>query len=253
MPRRFDRCFRWHFLLLITSILSGCMEDNPQGLSVVRPSGQLVAGEKVLLLREEGDFAFIQCSDGRKTFVARGLVKHRNTGEEMLDKSYTHSIVRDAPTFAKLPSLPPAALEPRTLDAIDREQGILNGLYLSEHSSKEVIAPRNVPKFLVDQETGERCWHAYECTHPNCPGPKTAGREHFIFAHTQHDSQEAIHCPACLKIRNLATETKEQWGLWGNYVRPYELPETLRRRGELDAERRRTIEAIRSGALPPTP
>jgi hypothetical protein len=128
---------------------------------------------------------------------------------------------------------------PRTIADIDAEMLTLDALFIGESTGKEVIAPGNSPLPVTDAETGERCWPAYECTHPDCPGQRTKGRAHFLFAQViEPDKQEAIHCPACKKQRNLATETKEEFGNWGTFVRPYELPETIQRRGELDRERR---------------
>jgi len=105
----------------------------------------------------------------------------------------------------------------------------------------------------MDKNTGERCWHAYECMNPNCPGARTSGRPHYVFILTELDSQEAIHCPACAKLRDPATELPQQWAQWGSFVRPYELPETFRRRAEPDAERRQAIESMRRGAMAPAP
>jgi len=209
---------------------------------------QLAQDEQVVLLSEDTEYAFVQNAEGKRCYVARGLLKHRNMAKRPADKSDTHSVVRATPAFLDRPPLPPEPLPSRSLGKIDQEQLTLNALFLSEKTHREVIAPRNVARFLVDEVTGERCWHAYECTHPNCPGPRTAGREYFVFIHTEHDSQEAIHCPACLTVRNLTAESVEQRNQWGAYVNPYELPETVRRRKELDLERRRTIDALQRGA-----
>ena len=133
---------------------------------------------------------------------------------------------------------------PRSIADIDTELATLDALFIGEKTGKEVIAPGNVLSFVIDEETGERCGPAYECTHPDCPGERTKGRAHFIFTQViEPNTQEAIHCPACKKQRNLTTETKEEAGNWGTYVRPYELPETIQRREELDRERRDRREA----------
>ena len=172
------------------------------------------------------------------------MLKHRDTSKRA-DGAFTHTVVRDTPVFVELPSQPPAPPEPRAPAAIDEEQRTLNSMYLTEKTGKRVIAPRNIARSLVDEETGERAWHAYECTNPNCPGEKSAGQPHHLFIHIIGDPETPIECPACAKTRNLATETREQAAKWGAYWRPYELPETVRRRGELDDERRRFVEALR--------
>ena len=128
---------------------------------------------------------------------------------------------------------------PRSIGDIDAEMAALDALFIGEKTGKEVIAPGNSSPPVTDEETGEQCWPAYECTHPDCPGERTKGRAHFIFTQViEPNTQEAIVCPACKQQRNLATKTQEESGNWGAYVRPYELPETIERREELDRERR---------------
>lgn len=245
----------WILTLLLVVVAPGCRQEStaqPQE-SAVEEVRKFVRDDKVTLSKEVGEYALVKSSDGQESYVPLGLLKHRNTGIRTSDKSYTHTVIRDTPAYSNPPSKLPDPLQPRGLVEIDLEQRTLNGLFLSEKTGKRVIAPRNVPQFLVDEETGERCWHAYECTHPNCPGEKPEGLIRYIFIHTEIDSQRAIHCPACEKVRNLKAETEAQWQQWGQYVQPYELPETLRRRAELSAERRQAIEAMRSGAMPPSP
>ena len=245
----------WLLTLLVVMVVPGCRRESTSlpTESAAKEIRQFARDDQVAVLKEVGDFALVKGSDGQESFVALGLLKHRNTGVRSADKSYTHTVVRDTPTYSQPPSQLPAPLPPRGLAEIDLEQRTLNGLFISEKTGKRVIAPRNVPQFLIDEETGERCWHVYECTHPNCPGKRPEGFIRYVFIHTEVDSQRAIHCPACEKIRNLRAETEAQWQQWGQYVQPYELPETLRRRAELSAERRQAIEAMRSGAMPPTP
>jgi len=59
----------------------------------------------------------------------------------MQDQSFTHTVIRDMPALAQPPAEPPPPLPPRTLAEIDREQLTLNGLFLSEKTLTEVIAP----------------------------------------------------------------------------------------------------------------
>lgn len=239
---------KWLTLLLVLVATPGCTEtaDSPQGTPAdVPPATTLAQGEKVTLLEEAGDFVKVENGDGEQWYVAASLLKQRNTATAAEGEYFTHTVVRDAPSYTDLPPGKPRTLEPRSIAEISAEQLTLNGLFLSESSSKEVIAPRNVSHFIVEEQTGERCWHAYECIHPDCPGERTGGRAYYIFIQPQINTQQAIHCPACEKIRAMATETKEQWRKWGRFVRPHEPPETVRRRAELDRERRQAREAKR--------
>lgn len=240
--------------LLLVMAAPGCRREStsPPPESAAEEIRKFARDDKVTVVKEVGDFVLVKSSDGQESYVALGLLKHRNTGIRAPEGSFTHTLIRDTPAYSR-PFKLPVQLEPRGLAEIDLEQRTLNGLFLSEKTGKRVIAPRNVAYFLVDEETGERCWHAYECTHPNCPGEKNPGMNHYIFIHTEVDSQRAIHCPACEKIRNVKAETEAQWQQWGQFVQPYELPETLRRRTQLTAERRQAIESMQRGAMPPAP
>jgi hypothetical protein len=228
-------------VLLIAVLLSGCGGTPSDGQ---RPR-LIVPGEKVTLQKELGDYALVERADGEQTYVALDLLKHRNTAVRDSDSSFTHTVIRETPAYAQPPSEPPTPPEPRSFEKIDQEQRSLNGLFLSEKTFKEVIAPRDVARSFVDEETGERCWHAYECTKPDCPGEKTSGRAYFLFIYTDKAEQEEICCTACLKTRDVAAETYEEGQRYRRLVRPYELPETIRRRAKLDAERRRLSESIR--------
>jgi hypothetical protein len=243
---------RWRITWLVVALLAlgtapGCHQaPASQVPAAVKPSTRRLAqGEKVTLLKEEADFALVKSSGGETAYVPLGLLKHRSTSMQLGDQSFTHTIVRATPAYSKLPATPPAPLEPRSLAEIGLEQGTLNGLYLTEKTGRQVIAPRNVARSFVDEATGERAWHAYECTNPDCPGPKLPGFKHHLFIHVITDSEGSINCPACERGRNLTAETPEQVRQWGQFVRPYELPETVRRRGELDTERRESIDALR--------
>ena len=243
-------------LPLLVLFMTGCTDStgDSAGANVAPPaSSNLVQGDQVKLLEESGEYAKVEDSDGRQWFVDASLLKHRNTAQAAGDASVTHVLVRPAPAYEELPGAPPPPHEPRAIAQIDAEQQALNALFISETSGKEVIAPRNVPYYVIDEETGERCWHAYECVHPECPGEKTDGRPHFLFTTRHLDTQGAIECPACGEIRNRAKETEAQARNWGRYVRPYELPETIRRRADLEQERRRFREKRRRGAAQAAP
>jgi len=236
--------FRNEWLLIVFA--AGCH----QGTALAPPStgdaphSKLQSGDKVTLIRETRDFALIQKADGSQAYVALGLLKHRNTAAPIQGAQFTHTIVRETPVYVEAP-ISPDTLAPREMAQIDLEQATLNGLYLSEKTGKQVIAPRNVARFLIDEETGEHCWHAYECTHPDCPGERRPGFEHYIFIHTDVEKLGIIECPVCAMRRQREKESGAERQRWGEFVRPYELPETLRRRGELDAERRKGIDAKR--------
>ncbi|MCE9545922.1 MAG: hypothetical protein K8T25_10445 [Planctomycetia bacterium] len=252
---------QWRDIWLVVALLalvaaSGCHQApaSPASAAVTTSTSRLAQGEKVTLVKEVGDFALVKSSGGETAYVPLGLLKHRNTATQLGDQSFTHTIVRETPAYPELPTTLPAPLEPRSLSEIGLEQGTLNGLYLTEKTGRQVIAPRNVARSFVDEATGERAWHAYECTNPDCPGPKLPGFKHHLFIHVITDSEGSINCPTCEQGRNLTAETPEQVRRWGQFVRPYELPETVRRRGELDAERRASIEKLRrNSAKPPEP
>jgi hypothetical protein len=208
------------------------------------PLGKLHGGDKVTLIREAHDYALVEKADGSQAYVASGLLKHRNTAAPVQGALFTHTVVRETPVYAEAPARP-EPLAPRAMAQIDLEQATLNGLYLSERTGKQVIAPRNVARFLIDEETGERCWHAYECTHPECQGERRPGFDHYVFIYTDVEKLGIIDCPACAMRRQREKESAAERQRWGEFVRPYELPETLRRRAELDAERREAIQAKR--------
>jgi len=223
---------------------SGCNPATEAGArdTSVPPALRLSAGEKVTLLADDGQFSQVQTSSGMQAYLPSGLLKHRNTSQASADDSFTHQVVRDADCFDARPAevIWPV---PRTLEEIDAEETALNGLFLTEKSQREVIAPRNSPELFVDQQTGEPCWPAFECSHSQCPGERSAGRPHPVFIHPDRDTRNYVFCPYCLPLRNLKTETDAERITWSRNVRLYELPEMQRRRTELDNERRRFIRA----------
>jgi len=213
------------------------------------PAVRLSTGEPVTVLQDDGLFSLVRTSSGRRAYVPSGLLKHRNTSQLSTDDSFTHQVVRDTDCFETRPAevIWPA---PRTLQEIDAEETALNGLFLTERTHREVIAPRNSPELFVDQQTGEPCWPAFECTHPQCPGERVAGRPHPIFIHPDRDTRNVVFCPHCLTHRHLQTESDQERIQWSRHVRLYELPELQRRRTELDNERRRFIRAKQQQSQP---
>jgi len=240
-------------LLLAAAALavSGCNQATSahQHVAPVSIAAQLRAGERVSVLTDDGTFALIQTSAGPQGYLPSGLLKHRNTAQKMRELAYTHQVVQDAPCLQSRPA-EVAWPEPRTLQDIDAEETALNGLFMTEKSHREVIAPRSSPLLFVDEVTGEPCWAAFECTHPQCPGPRTQNRPHALFIHPDLDSRNHAYCPHCLPERDLTLETDAQRVQWLRYVRLYELPELQRRRSELDGERRRFIRAKQHKSRP---
>jgi len=227
--------------LLFFLLGAGCSKSTSPS------SGALSTGEQVTLIDQEGDFGLIELADGERGFVPLGMLKQRNTAEAS-DADHTHAIVRATDVYAAAPSEPIAPPLPRIRAEIDHEQKKLNALFIGEETGKEVIAPGDVHYFVVDQETGERCWRSIECIHPNCPGEKKNGRPYYVFflvAERPNEEEPPIECDACRSFRDLGNETPEEKTEWSRYVRPYELPETLRRRDELDDERKRFVQHLR--------
>lgn len=166
--------------------------------------------------------------------------------------------------------------KPRTLEQIEAEQRALPALYLTEKTLKEVRAPADKGAF-VDEETGEICYRAYECTREDCPGRSADGKP-YLFIHRDvlmsvgddgkfvweqipagKDPQQYIRskggqmaptCPKCLEKRDLDNESDEQKQEYLQSVRLYELPEIAKRREELEAEYQEAFkarEALRHG------
>ena len=231
-------CFGW-VVVAAFFLANGC--GSPSS------SGSLQPGTEVQLIGEEAGFGKIQTAEGEVGYVPLGMLKQRNTAEAA-DADHTHAIVHATDFYDVVPSEPIAPPPPRDRAAIDREQHTLNALFIGEETGREVIAPRNVHYFVVDEETGERCWRSIECIHPDCPGKKKNGRPHYVFflvAEKPNEEEPPIECNACLRFRDVDRETSLEKTEWSRYARPYELPETLRRRGELDDERRRFVEELR--------
>ena len=163
----------------------------------------------------------------------------------------------------------------RPLEEIEADKRDLPTLYLTENSLKRVMAPAGVG-IHVDKATGEICYQPYECTNPACPG--RIGDDNFLFVHrdvllTVGADKEIIYgeppaagdyaefvkskgghmyptCPKCLEKRNVDAESDEQEKQYRDWVKGYELPETIERREELEAEYQAAFEArekIRKG------
>lgn len=150
----------------------------------------------------------------------------------------------------------------RTLKEIEAEQMALPVLYLTA-GGEELIAPaRSDRDVVVAPKSRQPAFRAYVCTNPDCPNRdrQVKGRP-FVFSwpdpmwrvdergELQYDVVEdrmaeiikrggtaEPTCPGCLARRDSARETAEQRQRYRDWVVYYELPETIARRKQLDAE-----------------
>ena len=168
-----------------------------------------------------------------------------------------------------------AETKPMSLEEIEAERMALPALYISQ-SGKQLRAPGN-SGVLIDEATREIVWPAYACNNPDCPGKSPKGEpclfpwpdprfyvtpEGTLGTHTfttaeawskaaaEAGTHQQPTCPACLKLRNLASESEAERQKYSQFVARYELPETIARRAELDAmwkERKAYIEQRTQG------
>ena len=163
----------------------------------------------------------------------------------------------------------------RPLAAIDAEKRELPVLYLTEETQKRVMGTA-AQGIHVDEATGEICSQPFECLNPDCPGRTEEGN--FLFVHRDvllsvGPDKEIIYgtvpegrnykeyieskgghmyatCPKCLEKRDLKGESEETRQKYKEWVQAYELPETVQRRAELEAEYQAAFEArerVRAG------
>ena len=144
--------------------------------------------------------------------------------------------------------------EPRTRDVVFREIQSLPTLYLTGKTRKQVIAAGDRGNF-VDDKTREICWRVMECGNPDCPGRGADGKPlQFVtpnpamyvkpdgtIDYDQKKSKEEEKmaggaCPECLKKRNLKTESNADRNKYAKWVKPHVLPESAKRKKELEAE-----------------
>jgi hypothetical protein len=158
----------------------------------------------------------------------------------------------------------------RTLEEIEADKRDVPGLYLTEKTNQEVIAPAGLG-LHVDAATGEICYQPHECVNPDCPGRPADGKPN-LFVHrnvlvslgpdgkfvyeqvpagvdpVKHIESKGGHafptCPHCLKHRDLAGETDAQRKQYQAWVRPYVLPESEKRREELETEYQAAYQAL---------
>lgn len=161
--------------------------------------------------------------------------------------------------------LAPAGCSPeRSISDIEREMRSLDVLYLTAETGKQVRAPASRGVF-VDPGSGELCFPAYQCDNPGCPG-RAGGDQPFLFIHRDvmltagaegeviraempagRDPAQVIRsrggfpdptCPACWETRQGGTETAAQSRQFLDWVQPHTLPESARRRKQLEEEYR---------------
>lgn len=155
--------------------------------------------------------------------------------------------------------------KPMTADEINEARVSVPTLYITE-SGKEVVAPGNRRRVVVEPQSGELAFMAYTCTHPNCPGKSLAeGDRPYLFIwpdpfayvengevkirliQTDEDLQKQAQyadmaCPECSKTRDRKNETAEQTREYTGAVKPYVLPEAETRLAELEEEYQRYLE-----------
>ena len=141
-------------------------------------------------------------------------------------------------------------------------------LYLIPGTLREVVAEGS-HSAAVDPESGELAFRALVCGNPECPGLESGGEPvRFVwidplkiaqpdgsvgFKAVEDRTAETIRlggtlepqCPACLKTRDLASETPEVQQQYRGYCQEYVLPETERRKQELGQEHYRLIQEKR--------
>jgi len=157
-----------------------------------------------------------------------------------------------------------AEQKPRSLEEIRAEQQNLPTLYLTK-TGERVVAPGSKGVVVCD-ETKEIALPAYQCNNPDCPGRSEDG-EPVLFSipdprfyvtvegevgEHSFDSPEVMNfsgsyeleCPKCLASRNKSAETPEQSQQYLRWCQPYELPESAKRREELEEEHKARVDYI---------
>lgn len=148
-----------------------------------------------------------------------------------------------------------------TRDELFQMERELPAPFLALQSGELIKAPGDKSAFY-NEATGEDCYRAQACHNPDCPG-RGADGEPFLFvlplpykkddgsiAQPRLDGAKAAHnvngdCPKCLDIRRKSSESAEQKQQYINWVKPYELPETVAKREEIAELRLKVIEAER--------
>lgn len=154
---------------------------------------------------------------------------------------------------------------PMTREQIYQARLSVDTLFITEDGA-ELIAPGNKLGVVVAPKSNELAWAAWTCENPNCPGEGKKGRP-FLFiwpnflAYVKDDGTVGFRlpqgeddltkfqefaepaCPACLKIRDRASESPEERLRFQNWCVKYVLPEAKERIKELDELQRRYEQA----------
>ena len=150
---------------------------------------------------------------------------------------------------------------PRSRDEIFRDTVNLPSLYMTD-SGERIEAPR-IERCFVDQKTGKLFWMALECTNPKCPAKLGGGKPHIfimpdpgIYVNKKGElgfdseaEEQAIRkggflgCKKCFPLRQRqmlssgrGAETQAEKIQYAEYVVPHVLPESWKRRKELEKE-----------------
>jgi len=158
-------------------------------------------------------------------------------------------------------AVPVANEVPKGAEGFLEKQLGVDTLFFTE-DGKQIIAPGNRQGVIVQPGNGNLAWAAWQCDNSQCPGRKPDGKPQlfpwpnpFLYVKDdgtvatrqpiteaellQADENRTVRCPACLKIRNLASETPEQRRQYQSWCRPHVLPQAVEQRKKLDEEYRR--------------
>lgn len=227
----------------------------------------LDAGTHVTLLSQKGSFSLVETSEGRQLHVpSERLVGTRDSGDNKEYAVTCNTEVFEGAPPDKVPGFPP----PRAGTEITAARDKLPVLFLTP-SGREVQLTRQAREPSFDPETKELLWRAMTCTNPDCPGKdKGKNGRPFLFicpdptyeagsngpviaqpkpgepaAGTIRHLGRAMHCPECLKIRDLAAENDEQRQRYQGWRQTYLLPEAKARGEQLNREHGARIELNR--------
>ena len=150
--------------------------------------------------------------------------------------------------------------EPRTRDELHEAQERLPRLFLTHDTWTRVIVVSGNMRPHRDSGTGEMCSAAQGCYNPDCPGRGEDGEPFGFIAEGRNLAPQPVDdpsspgaefardpyklgvvCPACIKIRDLASETTADRERYARWIHAHELPENRERIREITEERRRRI------------
>lgn len=147
---------------------------------------------------------------------------------------------------------------PRTREDIFKDQIAVETIYFREDGS-QFTAPGTKLGMTVDKRSGKLAWAAWQCNNPNCPARGADGGPHLFplpdpFAYVDANGEPAIRqpeteedfqrfndfierkCPACLKIRDLDSETEQQRQQYQSWVTRHITPGAEKQLAALEEE-----------------